>query len=255
MLNPDYDLIIRTLCYPGTTWKVPGTYTVFLEKFLRENAAVWYAFLARRLMPVGHTSDVQRESAVVLYALYTGMPIDVGKLIFGQLTMSIHNASLALYFPTIVTELCARAGVHAVDEDELLPPMRAIDDALYKAKSNKRALELPEDIYCARDGGNQAPAASGPPPPPQPRRCVIGDRVNELCAWATYQTQHNVVTDAHLMHLGSMMQGISLHLGVDTSVYPPPPAFPPPFPFQYTYPMLGAAEEGVVPPDDEEEDL
>lgn len=83
--------------------------------------------LTKRLMLVGHTSDVQRDMTVVLYALMTEMIIDVGKLIFSQLSLSIHNSNLALYFPTIVTKLCARTGVIFQDDNEWLQSMKAID--------------------------------------------------------------------------------------------------------------------------------
>lgn len=66
-----------------------------------------------------HTSDVQHERAVVLYAIDIGMTIDVGKLIFSQLILSIHNSNLAFYFPMLVTDLCRRAGVLVQDDDEM----------------------------------------------------------------------------------------------------------------------------------------
>lgn len=134
--------------------------------------------------------------------------------------------------------------------------MKAVDSGVWKKKYGKRHDEIPAAAFDILGGAAPQPQERGPPPPPpQPRRRTIGDRVNELGAWATYQTQHQAITDAHIMHMEAMMQGISLHMGLDTSVYPQPPAFPPPFPFQYTYPMPGATEEGVVLPDAEEEDL
>ncbi|XP_073060025.1 uncharacterized protein [Primulina eburnea] len=254
VLNPDYDLIIHTLCYPGSTWKQPGTYMVFLEKFLKVEAALWYAFLSKRLMPVGHTSDVQRDRAVVLYAIYTGMPIDVGKLIFGQLTICINCNNLAFYFPTIVTELCARAGVIFAHDDEWLPPLRAIDEALHTSKYAKRRDELPADVFYGHVQAAPPPPVFGHPPPPQPRRRAIRDRVDELGAWATYQTHYQAIDQAHTLNIEYLVQGISTHLGLDTSGRPPVPAYPPPFHFQYTYPMPPAADEGNPPPEHDEEE-
>ncbi|XP_073045904.1 uncharacterized protein [Primulina eburnea] len=254
VLNPDYDLIIHTLCYSGTTWKQPGTYTVFLEKFLKVEAALWYAFLSKRLMPVGHTSDVQRDRAVVLYAIYTGMPIDVGKLIFGQLTICINCNNLAFYFPTIVTELCARAGVIFAHDDEWLPPLRSIDEALHTSKYAKRRDELPADVFYGHVQAAPPPPVVGHPPPPQPRRRAIRDRVDELGAWATYQTHYQAIDQAHTLNIEYLVQGISTHLGLDASGRPPVPAYPPPFHFQYTYPMPPAADEGSPPPEHDEEE-
>lgn len=100
---------------------------VFLEKkYFNVNTSLCYDFLTKSMMPVGHISVVQRERSVVLYALKTRMPINVRKLIFFQLTLSIHNSNLVLYFPSIITKLCARAEVVFHDDDEWL---QAIDDA------------------------------------------------------------------------------------------------------------------------------
>lgn len=84
-----------------------------------------------------------------------------------------------------------------------LQPMRVIDEDFYAAKRKQREATIPEDLYCGFAGTSQATHAAGSPPP-QPRRRAIGDRVNEPGAWATYQTPHQVVTDAHILHIGSL---------------------------------------------------
>lgn len=60
---------------------------MLLKKNLKVKVVLWYVFISKRMMPVGHTNNVQRERALVLYAIFTGLTIDVGKLIFGQLSM------------------------------------------------------------------------------------------------------------------------------------------------------------------------
>lgn len=113
--EPDYQTIIHSLCYPGATWT---TSSCFPERYLRETPFMWYFFVTRRMMPVGHTSEVHRDRAVLFYALQQHIPIDVGKLIFSQLSLSINNHNLALYFPSIITELCLAAGVVEGTDDE-----------------------------------------------------------------------------------------------------------------------------------------
>lgn len=62
-------LIIHDIYYPGIAWKVPGTYTCFGEKFLKLDPSVWYAFLTKWMMPVSHTSEVQKKWVTVMYDL------------------------------------------------------------------------------------------------------------------------------------------------------------------------------------------
>lgn len=248
MANPDYSTIIDELCFPGAEWKPPAKPSFFLEKFLKLRAAIWYAFLSKRLMPVSHTSDVQKERAVGLFALLRGIPINVGKLIFTQIMMSIHHVQIGLFFPTVISDLCARAGVVFRDDDEWLPPMRAIDESYMKTKDDKRKADFPPR---AMDVGGSSTFAP-PPRPPQPRRRTLNDKVDELGAFAIYQNQQDSIMGAHFQYVEQMMQGMSMQMGVDPSVYPPPPAFLPPFQFQYSYPAPEDAEAGVPPPEFDE---
>lgn len=64
-----------------------------------------------KMISVGHMSEVQKERAIVVHSLMTNIPMNVGKLIFSQINLSVSNINVALYFPIIITELCANAGV------------------------------------------------------------------------------------------------------------------------------------------------
>lgn len=65
-----------------------------------------------------------------------------GKLIYSQIQLIINNINLALYFLTIITELCAKDGFEFHDYDELLQQMKAIDDAYWKSKFEKRRADF-----------------------------------------------------------------------------------------------------------------
>lgn len=81
---------------------------------------MWHAFLCRRIMSVGHTSEVQKDRTVVVYALITNIPINMGKLIFSQLSSRINNNNMGMFFLKIITELCAAAKVVYEEDDECL---------------------------------------------------------------------------------------------------------------------------------------
>lgn len=87
-----------------------------------------------------------------------------------------------------------------------------------------------------------------PPPPPQPRLRSIDNMVNEFGAWATYQNLYQTITSAYLSSMDSLMRGMSRQMGLDTTTYPPPSAFLPPFQFQYSYLSTADPEAGVPPP-------
>lgn len=134
------------------------------------DAALWYAFLAKHMMPVGHTNDVPKKRTVVVYALMTEMPINVGKLIFFQINLIINNSNLALYFSTIITELCARARVVFHDDDEWLQPMKPIYDLQWKAKFDKRQVDFSDDVVFGIGESSSQPLPQAPAQTPlQPR--------------------------------------------------------------------------------------
>lgn len=110
-----------------------------------------YAFLCKILMLVGHTSKVKKDRAALVYALMTSIPINVGKLIFSQLSLSFHNSNVALYFPTIITEFYAAAGVVFQYNDERLQPMKPLDDASWKPKHEKCQAHFPVMLYQEKD--------------------------------------------------------------------------------------------------------
>lgn len=82
----------------------------FLEKFLKLESSLWYDFQVKCMMSVSHTSDVQKEMVIYVYALMQDIPIGVGKLLFSKIQMCINSDHIALFFPTIITELCQGGG-------------------------------------------------------------------------------------------------------------------------------------------------
>lgn len=110
-------------CLMETTGRTPSS---FDEKYLTTVIALWYQFVSMLLMTVLHKNEVQKKMAVLLYAIKEDIPINVGKLIASQIQLSIHTSHIALFFPSIISELCAQASVLFRDDEEWLQPMRAI---------------------------------------------------------------------------------------------------------------------------------
>ena len=100
----DYQEVLRTITVPGTQWKVTdGKPITFPSIGLTKECKAWYYFLATRLMPVRHFSDITKERDVLLYALVTEMSIDLGKFLSFHIMQCAKHPSASLYYPSLIT--------------------------------------------------------------------------------------------------------------------------------------------------------
>lgn len=56
------------------------------------DTTMWNAFICQIIIPVMHKSELKKERAAVVYALIKNISINIGKLIFSQLSLSINNS-------------------------------------------------------------------------------------------------------------------------------------------------------------------
>ncbi|PIN23318.1 hypothetical protein CDL12_03960 [Handroanthus impetiginosus] len=83
----------------------------------------WLRFVYARLLPSSHTSEVTRERAVMIYAILTDVPFDIGLFLHRSILKSaMGGLTIGLYHPSLITELCAHAGLERQPGDELLQP-------------------------------------------------------------------------------------------------------------------------------------
>ncbi|XP_073033797.1 uncharacterized protein [Primulina eburnea] len=235
--DPNYDLIITALCHPGagSMWKpLGGPPSCFDEKFLTADVAMWYLFVARRMMPVSHKSEVQNERAVLLFTLTHGYDVNVGTLINSQIMLCARNSHVGVLFR---------------DDEEWIQPMKPICIDDWKRKNAKRQIDFPSP---EEDVGGSSTAAARPRPPP-PRRRTQTDMMAENLAFQTYQGQFNSYVTDHLSHIDSMMRSLLVQGGTEPGTVPPSPLPPSPFRFQYDYYQHGGAA-GVQPPEHAEDE-
>ncbi|XP_073121776.1 uncharacterized protein [Henckelia pumila] len=138
--NPDYNLILREMCYAGARWHDPFRFTHFPKRFLKLEPALWYAFIARRLLPVLHTVDVQADRTILVYAITKRWPIDVGTLVHNSIIYSMRTPTVGLYFSHTITALFRQAGVQISPDEVWLPPFKTVDEKLATSKQAKRNL-------------------------------------------------------------------------------------------------------------------
>lgn len=61
------------------------------------------------------------DSAVPIYAIMTGVPIDVGILVYSTMIRTASHRSYVLWFQSPINTLCMEAGLVLENEMEILP--------------------------------------------------------------------------------------------------------------------------------------
>ncbi|GMN72743.1 hypothetical protein TIFTF001_052059 [Ficus carica] len=100
--------VLNGLCEEGAEWTrgKRGAMT-FPRAFLKPGPKVWFHFLKFRLMPSSHDHLINKERAILLYCIMEGRNFDVGKLIQKQIGVCARRNSGGLWFPSLITQLCA----------------------------------------------------------------------------------------------------------------------------------------------------
>ncbi|PIN09950.1 hypothetical protein CDL12_17465 [Handroanthus impetiginosus] len=119
------DTICKLICWDDPQWTLSHLNEPihFSHTKLTIAADNWLRFISARLLPITHTFEVTRERAVMIFAILTDVPFDIScflhrsiwKSAMGRLTVDLYHASL-------ITALCAQAGLERQPRDELLQP-------------------------------------------------------------------------------------------------------------------------------------
>ncbi|PIN25885.1 hypothetical protein CDL12_01366 [Handroanthus impetiginosus] len=127
---------------------------------LTNEAWDWLRFINARLYPSSHLSEVSKDRAVLLYAILTGVPLDIGRYINGAILKSARGGmTVSLYFPSLVTTFCLQEGLENLPGDELIQPDTTINEE------------------------NRAPPSPPPPThrrPRRPRELGLEDRLTHV---------------------------------------------------------------------------
>ena len=200
-----YDGILDALCVDGADWKLnkEGMHVSFPQHALRKYPRAWYHFLVARLMPAQHISDVIRDRAILLYAIMVRHSVDVGRIIEQQMQISVRTPSLGLYFPSMITAMCARAGVQWSPTEEYTAPRQAITEQLMHTYKIPAALAPAADMP---DDEELFP----PPPPPAPSMEARMDHLEQ-------QVAH---MDGNIVQLSRMVQQMAAHMGLSDAHFP-----------------------------------
>ncbi|PIN07750.1 hypothetical protein CDL12_19683 [Handroanthus impetiginosus] len=128
----------------------------------------WLRFISARLLPSSHTSEVMRERVVMICAILTDVPFDIGHFQHRSILQSaMGGLTMGLYHPSLITELSARAGLERQAGDELRQP----DSIIRADRRPPRQAEAPVQ-----------PRPRQPPPAPGLEAQVdrLADEVHQL---------------------------------------------------------------------------
>lgn len=88
----NYDAVCNELCVPRTMWNMAGDRVKSVPgATLKANARAWQYFVSHKMMPVLHYSELTAERAVLIYAIMTGMTIDVDRVLFDSIIHTMRN--------------------------------------------------------------------------------------------------------------------------------------------------------------------
>ncbi|KAH1193859.1 hypothetical protein GmHk_19G054800 [Glycine max] len=82
-----------------------------LRKDLTTLAQVWSVLSYSNLAPTSHTSDLTMDRARLIFGLVSRLDMNIGALIFGQMTSIAQSNTSRLGFPALITTLCRARGV------------------------------------------------------------------------------------------------------------------------------------------------
>ena len=118
----DREKIARRLTEGKVKWgQGQGEKKVINKGDLKEEARVWFYFLASLLIPTKYVCTVREQEAVLLYSILKGYKLNAGAIIENSI-MKYHegNKRGMIPHPATITWLCIRAGVKGdwVEEEE-----------------------------------------------------------------------------------------------------------------------------------------
>ena len=130
----DLDLIIATLCQPGTVWsfkKGSNDYRSFPSIAMNRYARAWNNFICANILPSSHTHEVTVERARLLWGILNEeYYVDLGEFIFQGIQKFLRgNTQYSIPYASIVTRLCQAVGVTWPSHEQLQMPAAPIDSA------------------------------------------------------------------------------------------------------------------------------
>lgn len=152
------------------------------------------------MIPTHHLSNVTKDRAILLFAIDTGLDVDIEFLIQESILKAIKSTtSGGLSHPSLVTRLCKREGIQWGPEEITLPPMSVIDHHIISRFS------VWDSAASHVRGGGYGPPTQPPPTseagtsqPPESGSSSQGPLVEILASLSLLHQNQNAVAQRHI---------------------------------------------------------
>ena len=126
--------MLHSLTSEGTKWLPDRGEGIFLcsRLALLPIPKIWYHFVRTRLIPTTHIETINKDRLLLLHCILEGWRINVGQIIQREISACAFKPKGRLFSPSLITELCLRAGVDTNSDDEILSNTNAISTKAIK---------------------------------------------------------------------------------------------------------------------------
>ncbi|KAM6568784.1 hypothetical protein CsatB_016769 [Cannabis sativa] len=199
--------IAQELGQEGTRFHVEGNQN---QKFLywwqlNPEARAWTYFVNSRILPTSHTSSLDYERCVIVYAIMARMTFDIGWVILRNINHFAEMKTTAgPVHSALITALCLQQGVPGIEGDVLKAPMQTISRRIYydfplasleppeeARKRQKGDADVEEEDVAGAGTSASVPPMSHPEPPLDTHTQGTHDRLDHLIRQNHYLVQSN----------------------------------------------------------------
>ncbi|PIN20551.1 hypothetical protein CDL12_06759 [Handroanthus impetiginosus] len=123
--HPPLDTICELICRDDPQWMLSclNKPIHFSRTKLTITADNWLRFISARLLATTHTFEVTRAHVVMIFAILTDFPFNIGRFLHKSIWKSaMEGLTVGLYHSSLIIALCARVDLERQPGDELLQP-------------------------------------------------------------------------------------------------------------------------------------
>ncbi|KAL3833831.1 hypothetical protein ACJIZ3_008567 [Penstemon smallii] len=116
----DKEEVIKVICEKQPEWMDREKTLIRVGSLKKESCNPWFKFVISRFLPKIQISTVTMDRALLVYCIVTGKKINVGKVIYGSMEKASKSNAVSLYFPSLITYFCKRAGVPREENESVI---------------------------------------------------------------------------------------------------------------------------------------
>ena len=199
--------VLRDLCKEGATWEMDahGRPLCLKKADLISIPRAWCTFVQSRLITKLNHSEVRVEQAVLIHCIMRGTKIDVGSLIASKIHEMAQASSGSLGYPSLITQLCRRAGVD-IEGDIPVLPERPITAASIAQETRRPRTQ---------QRGQEQPSSSTQPSSSRPRRpLTTAQRLEQLENFQRLSIRQNQFIIQAVQGLDVMVRRMAVEQGM-----------------------------------------